>query len=53
VHPLFGEVDVVEQPNVGQPVQHPGAEVVGVTTLGQLAGKLGPSASPRGEQAQA
>jgi len=50
---VFGEVGVVDQSDVGQPIQHPGADIVGVSALGQLSGQLGAGTRPRGEQAQA
>ena len=52
-HPLLGEVGVIDQTDVCQPVEHLGADVVGIAALGQLAGQLGTGACPRGEQAQA
>ncbi len=51
--PLFGEVGIVDEPHLGQTVEHVSADVVGVTPFRQLSGQLGPGASPRGEQAQA
>jgi hypothetical protein len=52
-HPLLGEVGIVDQSDIAQPVENPGAHVVGVAALGQLTFQLGAGAGPRGEQAQA
>ena len=52
LHPLFGEVLVVDQPDLGQPIEYPIADVLGVAALLQLPGQFGPGAGPHGEQAK-
>ena len=48
-----GEVGVVDQADLGQPVEHRGCDVVGVAPLAELSLQLGAGACSRGEQAQA
>ena len=51
--PLLGEVGVVDQPDLDEPVEHPPDHVVVEPAACEVAGQLGPGPRPRGEQVQA
>ncbi len=41
LHPLLSEVRVVDKADLGQPVEHPVTDIIGVSPLGQLPCELG------------
>src|SRR5262249_47733102 len=52
-HPLLGEVRVIDEADLGQAVQYPAADTVGIAALEQLPGQFVTRSCPRGDQAQA